>query len=125
MVVVARSHSDSNLALYVVGGMNTTNIWDSSNQWEDPTMLLSQRIRSAGMQYPEIAPPADETLEDMIEPYQHSNDAPFFWQIPKAGTTFALAYLSRCLNFTLATRIGQYSTDYVCCLLLLIIYGCM
>jgi hypothetical protein len=133
MVVVVRCHSDSNLALYVVGGTNTTNIWDSSNQREDPTTSLPQGIRSTGMQYPEIAPPAagylptplDETLADMIEPYQHSNDVPFFWQIPKAGTTFALAYLSRCLNLTLATRKGQYSTDSVRCLLLNFIYGCM
>jgi hypothetical protein len=128
VVVVIRYHSDSNLALYVSGRTNTTNMRDSRNQREGPSMLLPQSIRNTGMQYPAIAPPSagylpsplEETLADMIEPYQHFNDVPFFWQIPKAGTTFALAYLSRCLNLTLATRKGQYSTDSVRCLLLLL-----
>jgi hypothetical protein len=63
---------------------------------------------------PEYIPSSlDETLADISEPFNHRFDVPFFWQIPKAGTTYALAYLSRCLNLTQATRKGQYSTDSV------------
>lgn len=119
IVLFIRCHSDSNHALIVVDGTEYNHMWNTSHQREDPTKLPQMMMRrsiqySARIDEPQYLPSSlDETLADMIEPYNHFNDVPFFWQIPKAGTTFALAYLSRCLNLTLATRKGQYSTDSV------------
>lgn len=120
IVLVIRCHSESNHALVVVDGTDYNHMWwNASHQREDPTkiplILMRRSIQySTRIDEPQYLPSSlDETLADMIEPYNHFHDVPFFWQIPKAGTTFALAYLSRCLNLTLATRKGQYSTDSV------------
>jgi hypothetical protein len=50
-------------------------------------------------------------LADLWEPYDRSRDVPYFWQIPKAGTTNALAYLSTCMDLVKATRVGQKYGD--------------
>lgn len=45
-------------------------------------------------------------LANVWESYDRSRDVPFFWQIPKSGTTNALAYFSLCMDLVKSTRVG-------------------
>jgi len=49
-----------------------------------------------------------DNLADVWDPYDRSRDVPYFWQIPKAGTTNALAYLSTCMDLVKSTRVGSH-----------------
>lgn len=45
-------------------------------------------------------------LANVWESYDRSRDVPFFWQIPKSGTTNALAYFSLCMDLVKSTKVG-------------------
>lgn len=48
----------------------------------------------------------DENMGNVEEQFRPERDTPFFWQIPKAGSTNALAYFTICMELTEASRNG-------------------
>jgi len=48
----------------------------------------------------------EENMGNVWEPFDEKSDTAYFWQIPRAGSTNALAYFSICMNMTEASRMG-------------------
>jgi len=51
----------------------------------------------------------EANMGNVWEPFDPRRDTPFFWQIPKAGSTNALAYFTICMDLTEASRVGLTS----------------
>jgi len=72
-------------------------------------MVLGNTLRGVENDNQAVSMPSnyESHLANLWEPYDRTRDIPYFWQIPKAGTTNALAYLSTCMELVKATRVGQ------------------
>jgi hypothetical protein len=46
-------------------------------------------------------------VADLWEPYDSTRDTPFFWMIPKSGTTTLGSYMANCLDLVQANRVGS------------------
>jgi hypothetical protein len=46
-------------------------------------------------------------IADLWEPYDSTRDTPFFWMIPKSGTTTLGSYMANCLDLVQASRVGS------------------
>lgn len=55
----------------------------------------------------------EENMGNVWEPFDEKSDTAYFWQIPRAGSTNALAYFSICMNMTEASRMGISSQSDV------------
>lgn len=53
-----------------------------------------------------------QNFEDIEQPYNPKKDTPFFFMIPKSGTTTLAKYMSECANLVMASSVGRpYISD--------------
>jgi hypothetical protein len=86
------------ITLRIAEGNGTRSGAEKAKQQGEEALILEQSYR--------------DNLANVWEPFDRSRDVPYFWQIPKAGTTNALAYLSTCMDLVKSTRVGSHFSEH-------------